>query len=53
MLDALTVAKEAAGVKNTATAFGLLLDLVENHFDEIPRPQPKKVKDNAQDSHQT
>jgi hypothetical protein len=50
MLDALTVAKEAAGVKNTATAFGLLLDLVENHFDEIPRPQSKKVKDNAQDS---
>jgi hypothetical protein len=53
MLDALTVAKEAAGVKNTATAFGLLLDLVENHFDEIPRPQSKKVKDNAQDGHQT
>jgi hypothetical protein len=50
MLDALTIAKEAAGVKNTATAFGLLLDLVENHFDEIPRPQSKKVKDNAQDS---
>jgi hypothetical protein len=50
MLDALTVAKEAAGVKNTATAFGLLLDLVENHFDAIPRPQSKKVKDNAQDS---
>jgi hypothetical protein len=53
MLDALTVAKEAAGVKNTATAFGLLLDLVEKHFDEIPRPQPKKVKDSAQDSLQT
>jgi hypothetical protein len=35
MLDALTVAKEQAGVKNTATAFGLLLDLVEKHLVEI------------------
>ena len=35
MLDALTVAKEAAGVKNTVTAFGLLLDLVEKHLGEM------------------
>jgi hypothetical protein len=32
MLDALTIAKEQAGVKNTATAFGLLLDLVERNL---------------------
>jgi len=36
-LDALTAAKTAAGVKNTATAFGLLLDAVEEHLAE---PQP-------------
>jgi hypothetical protein len=35
MLDALTIAKEQAGVKNTATAFGLLLDLVEKHVSEL------------------
>ncbi len=35
-LDALTAAKSAAGVKNTATAFGLLLGLVERHLEEIP-----------------
>ena len=47
-LDALTVAKSAAGVKNTATAFGLLLDLVEKHLDEVPKPPPKgKPKDSA------
>jgi ParB-like chromosome segregation protein Spo0J len=34
MLDALTAAKAAAGVKNTATAFGLLLDLAEKHLGE-------------------
>lgn len=39
MLDLLTVAKEQAGVKNTATAFGLLLDLAERHLDELPKPQ--------------
>jgi len=44
-LDALTAAKSAAGVKNTATAFGLLLDLAEKHLDEIPRPAPKKAKE--------
>jgi hypothetical protein len=51
MLDALTVAKEAAGVKNTATAFGLLLDLVENHFDEIPQAT-KKAKANLPPSNE-
>lgn len=45
MLDLLTIAKEQAGVKNTATAFGLLLDLAEKHLDEIPRPKPKNKKD--------
>jgi len=35
LLDALTVANERAGVKNTATAFGLLLDVAERHLDEI------------------
>ena len=44
MLDALTVAKEAAGVKNTATAFGLLLDLAEKHLDEIPKPKKAKTE---------
>lgn len=44
MLDALTVAKAKAGVKNTATAFGLLLDLAEKHLDEIPGPTPKPPK---------
>lgn len=38
MLDALTVAKATAGVKNTATAFGLLLDLAEK-FRSRPRRQ--------------
>jgi len=47
-LDALTVAKASAGVKNTATAFGLLLDLAEKHLDEIPKPPPKdRPKDSA------
>jgi hypothetical protein len=44
MLDALTVAKATAGVKNTATAFGLLLDLAEKHLEEIPKPASKKEK---------
>ncbi|MCY2927890.1 MAG: ParB/RepB/Spo0J family partition protein [Planctomycetota bacterium] len=44
MLDTLTVAKAKAGVKNTATAFGLLLDLAEKHLDEIPGPTPKPAK---------
>ncbi|MBE3123233.1 MAG: ParB N-terminal domain-containing protein [Acidobacteria bacterium] len=44
MLDLLTVAKTQAGVKNTATAFGLLLDLAENHLDEIPRPVKSPAK---------
>jgi hypothetical protein len=35
LLDTLTIAKEQAGVKNTATAFGLLLDIVEEHLDQI------------------
>ena len=34
-LDALAAAKAAAGVKNTATAFGLLLDAVEKQY--VPR----------------
>ncbi|MBI5725028.1 MAG: ParB N-terminal domain-containing protein [Planctomycetes bacterium] len=42
MLDALAVARERAGVKNTATAFGLLLDLAEKHLDEIPGPESAK-----------
>jgi len=41
-LDALTIAKAQAGIKNTATAFGLLLDLAEKHLDEVPKPAPKK-----------
>lgn len=44
LLDVLTVAKETAGVKNTATAFGLLLDLVEKHLADLPRPEPKAAK---------
>ena len=40
MLDALTIAKAQAGVKNTATAFGLLLDLAEKHLDEVSGPRP-------------
>ncbi|MCE5280324.1 MAG: ParB N-terminal domain-containing protein [Planctomycetaceae bacterium] len=36
MLDALTAAKEQAGIKNTATAFGLLLDLADKHLQDIP-----------------
>lgn len=40
MLDDLTSAKARAGVKNTATAFGLLLDIVERHLDEIPSRKP-------------
>jgi len=45
-LDALTAAKSAASVKNTATAFCLLLDLAEKHLDEIPckETKPKKAK---------
>lgn len=46
-LDALTIAKEMAGIKNTATAFGLLLDLAEKHLDEIPKPPPKGKKKEA------
>jgi hypothetical protein len=34
-LDALTAAKAAAGVKNTATAFGLLLDMAETYQPKI------------------
>ena len=41
MLDLLTVAKAQAGVKNTATALGLLLDLAEKHLDEIPQARRK------------
>ena len=41
-LDALTIAKAQAGIKNTATAFGLLLDLAEKHLDEVSKPAPKK-----------
>jgi hypothetical protein len=44
MLDNLTAAKSSAGIKNTATAFGLLLDLAEKHLDEIPQPKPKNTK---------
>ncbi len=42
-LDALTVARERAGVKNTATAFSLLLDLIEKHLDEMPEKAPAKA----------
>ena len=41
LLDVLTVARTKAGVKNTATAFSLLLDIVEKHLDEIPKAKPK------------
>ncbi|MCG3180620.1 MAG: hypothetical protein BIFFINMI_02982 [Phycisphaerae bacterium] len=37
MLDALTLAKAQAGVKSTATAFGLLPNLVEKHLEELAR----------------
>ena len=43
MLDALAVAKAQAGIKNTATAFGLLLDIAERHLDELPEREPKKT----------
>ena len=36
-LDALTAAKSSACVKNTATAFGLLLDMIEGATPEAPR----------------
>jgi len=44
-LDALTPAKAQAGIKNTATAFGLLLDLVARHVpdwadDAVALPSP-------------
>ena len=42
LLDALTAARAKAGVKNTATAFGLLLDIVEKHLDELPEAKPKR-----------
>jgi hypothetical protein len=35
MLDLLTQAKKAAGVKNTATAFMLLLEVASRHMEEI------------------
>ena len=41
-LDALTIAKAQAGVRNTATAFGLLLDMVKRHLDEVPKPPQRK-----------
>jgi hypothetical protein len=44
LLDALTLAKEQAGVKNTATAFMLLLDIAERHLDELPRREPRAKK---------
>lgn len=43
-LDALTAARAKAGVKNTATAFGLLLDIVEKHLDEIPQCEKAKPR---------
>jgi len=42
-LDTLAVVRERAGVKNTATAFSLMLDVVEQHLDEIP---PRDKGDN-------
>ena len=36
-LDALAAAKAQAGVKNTAMAIGLLLDLVERYVVETPK----------------
>ncbi len=44
LLDALTFAKAKAGVKNTATALGLMLDVVENHLDEIPEKKKSTTK---------
>jgi hypothetical protein len=44
MLDLLTAAKEKAGVKNTATALGLLLDVAEKHLDEIPQAKRKAAQ---------
>ena len=41
LLDNLTAARAKAGVKNTATAFGLLLDIVEKHLDELPQAKPR------------
>lgn len=42
-LDVLTATKSAAGVKNTATAFGLMLDAAENHADAAnDRPMPAR-----------
>ena len=46
LLDALTAARAKAGVKNTATAFGLLLDIVEKPLDELPQSKPRG-KDNS------
>jgi hypothetical protein len=37
MRDALAIAKEQASMKNTATAFGLLLDLVERTMSQPHR----------------
>jgi len=42
LLDALAASKSAAGVKNTATAFGLILDLAEAHIDELRQKEPTK-----------
>lgn len=36
LLDTLSVARAKAGIKNTATALGLLLDIAERHLDELP-----------------
>ncbi len=44
MLDDLTVVREKAGVKNTATALMMLLDIAERHMDEIPEKPEKKSK---------
>lgn len=44
LLDALTITKAQAGIKNTATAFGLMMDIVERHLDEVPKAQPKGKK---------
>ena len=48
LLDALTAARAKAGVKNTATAFGLLLDIVEKHLDELPQAKPRGKKTTAE-----
>ena len=43
-LDALTIAKAQAGIKNTATAFGLLMDLVEKQASShIPISTPSEA----------